>query len=219
MKSGLSVVIAALALALSVPGARADIGINPRVGTLGYGIELSAGLSEKFNLSLGFNNASYKRQDSADGVDYDYNYKLRSADLLASYHPFTGAFRLRAGVLFNGNEVLMTGKPSAGQTYDINGIPYSAAQVGTLTGTLSFNKSAPYFGIGWGNRPNSSWGFTGDIGAVYQGKPKLSLEATGGIAPPPSLAADLEAERQQTEEDLSSFKWYPVVQLGLYFRF
>ena len=218
MKSGLSVVIAALALALSVPGARADIGINPRVGTLGYGIELSAGLSEKLSLSLGTNGYSYKTQKKSGDVDYDFNLKLRSADLLASYHPFTGAFRLRAGVLFNGNEFLMTGRPSAGQTYDINGTTYTSAQVGTLTGKLSFNKSAPYFGIGWGNRPNGSWGFTGDIGAVYQGKPKLSLEATGAAATA-GLSSNLEAERQRTEQDLQSFKWYPVLSFGLYFRF
>jgi len=219
MKSQWLAVAAGLGLALSVPAARADIGINPRVGLLGYGIELSAGVNDKLSVGLGLNNARRKRQDNSEGVDYEFDFRLRSAELLANYHPMGGAFRLRGGVLFNQNEFLLTGRPDASGTFNFNGMTYNASQVGSLTGKLSFNRSAPYLGLGWGNRPNGSWGLTFDLGAVYQGKPKLSLEATGGIAPPPSLAADLEAERRQAEEDLSSFKWYPVLQLGLYFRF
>jgi len=219
MKPGLSIVIAALELVLAVPDARADIGINPRVGFLGYGIEVSSGVSDRLSLGVGFNNATRKRQGTTEGVDYEYDLRLRSGEVMANFHPFAGAFRLRAGALLNRNEFILTGRPGGSGTYDFNGTTYTAAQVGTLTGKLSFNKSAPYLGLGWGNRPNGSWGVTFDLGAVYQGKPKLSLEATGGTATPPTLAANLEAERQQAEEDLSSFKWYPVIQLGLYFRF
>jgi hypothetical protein len=218
MKSVLSLVIAVSALALSVPAARADIGINPRVGTLGYGIELSAGVSDKLSVGLGFNNVSRTRQDKSSDVEYEFDLRLRSAELLANYHPFAGAFRLRAGVLINRNEFLLNGKPGP-SGFDFNGQTFTQAEVGSLTGKLSFNKSAPYIGLGWGNRPNGSWGVTFDLGAVYQGKPKLSLETTGGTLPPSSYAAQLEAERQQAEEDLSSFKWWPVIQLGMYFRF
>jgi hypothetical protein len=208
---------AGLALALAALGAKADIGINPRAGTLGLGVELSAGLSDRWSLGVGLNNRKFKRQDTTGGVDYEYDLRLRSAEVLANFHPFAGAFRLRAGVLLNRNEFGLTGEPSGG-TYEFNGVTYTAAEVGTLTGKVSFKKSAPYLGLGWGNRPNGSWGVTFDLGAVYQGKPKLALEATGA-AGNPTLAADLEAERQQAEEDLSSFKWWPVIQLGLYFRF
>jgi len=192
--------------------------MNPRVGSLGYGIEFSAGVSDRLSLGVGFNNATRKRQGNTDGVDYEYDLRLRSGEVMANFHPFAGAFRLRAGALLNRNEFLLTGQPGGSGTYEFNGVSYPASTVGTLTGKLSFNKSAPYLGLGWGNRPNGSWGVTFDLGAVYQGKPKLALEATGAAADP-ALAADLEAERQQAEEDLSSFKWYPVVQLGLYFRF
>jgi len=177
MKSPSYVVAAGLVLALSVPAARADIGINPRVGTLGYGIEISTEVSDKLNVGLGFNNLSRTRQDNTDGVDYQFDLKLRSFEVLANYHPFGGHFRLRGGLLLNRNEFDLTGQPSGG-TYDFNGVIYPAAAVGSLTGKLSFNKTAPYLGLGWGNRPNGSWGVTFDLGAVYQGKPKLSLEAT-----------------------------------------
>jgi len=209
---------AGLALALFVPAVEADIGVNPRIGSLGYGIELSTGLSDRWSIGIGLNNRRFKRQDTTDGVDYDYELRFRSGEVLANFHPMRGAFRLRAGVLLNRNEFELTGKPGGTGTYDFNGVTYTAAQVGSLTGKLSFNKTSPYLGLGWGNRPNGSWGVTFDLGAVYQGKPKLGLQATGAAADP-ALAADLEAERQQAEDDLSSFKWWPVIQLGMYFRF
>lgn len=69
-----------------------------------------------------------------------------------------------------------------------------------------------------GNRPNGNFGLTVDIGALYQGSPKLSLSATGALSDP-NLASNLEAERASAESDLSKFKWYPVLSLGLYYRF
>ena len=193
-----------------------DWGVNLKAGTLGAGVEMSKSLGDKFSAGLGFNSYNYKTTDSASGIDYDYKLELQSASLLANYHPFSGAFRFTGGVLYNNNELKLTGKPSAGSTYTINGVTYTAAQVGTLTGTLTFNKTAPYLGLGWGNRPGSKLGLSADIGALYQGSPKLSLSATGSVT---GLSSNLEQERKSAEEDLGSFKWYPVLSLGVYFRF
>jgi len=218
MKNYFIPVCTALLWIASVNLARADIGLNAKAGTLGAGVELSKSFSEKFNVSLGFNAYDLKTTDSSSDIDYDFNFDLQSVALLGHYHPFSGIFRLTAGALYNKNELKLTGKPSAGSTYSINGVSYTAAQVGTLTGTLTFNSTAPYFGLGWGNRPGGTLGLSADIGVLYQGSPKLALSATGALSDP-TLAADLERERQSAESDLSDFKWYPVVSLGLYYRF
>ncbi len=133
-----------------------------------------------------------------------------------NYHPFSGTFRFTGGLLYNKNELNLTGKPSSGSTYVINGTTYTAAEVGTLTGKLTFNSTAPYLGIGWGNRPGGKLGLTADIGVLYQGSPKLALAATGAAA---GLDSDIEQERRSAEEDLNDFKWYPALSLGVYFRF
>ncbi|MBI3570290.1 MAG: hypothetical protein HY082_04195 [Gammaproteobacteria bacterium] len=206
-----------LILALPVTVAYADVGVNLKAGTLGAGVELSKGLSDKFSVSLGFNTYNYKTSDTTSDISYDFKFELQSAALLANYHPFSGVFRLTGGVLYDNNELSLTGKPS-GANYTINGVTYSSSAVGNLTGKLTFNKTAPYLGIGWGNRPNSRFGLSADIGALYQGSPKLSLSATGALSDP-VLAADLERERASAESDLSKYKWYPVLSLGMYFRF
>ena len=208
--------ILTLCAAPSLAASADDVGVNLKAGTLGAGIELSKSLSDKFSVNLGFNSYNYKTTDTTNGIDYDFKYELQSAGLLGNYHPFAGAFRFTGGVLYNNNELKLTGKPSAGSTYTINGVTYTAAQVGTLTGKLTFNKTAPYLGLGWGNRPGSKFGLSADLGVLYQGSPKLTLTATGAAA---GLSSDLEQERKKAESDLADFKWYPVLSLGLYFRF
>lgn len=198
--------------------ALADTGVNLKAGTLGAGVELSRSFSDKLSVGLGFNAYDHKTTDSASDIDYDFNFDLQSVALLANYHPFGGAFRFTGGALYNNNELKLTGKPAAGSTYTINGVTYTAAQVGTLTGTLVFDKTAPYLGLGWGNRPNSRLGMSFDIGALYQGSPGLTLNATGALSDP-ALASDLEQERRSAEDDLKDFKWYPVISFGMYFRF
>ncbi|GAB4513734.1 MAG: hypothetical protein Tsb0026_18690 [Sulfuricaulis sp.] len=205
-----------LMLVLPVTVVQADVGINLKAGTLGAGVELSKSFSDKFSMGLGFNSYDYKTTDRASDIDYDFNFDLQSVALLANYHPFSGVFRLTAGALYNKNELNLTGKPTAGSTYTINGVSYTAAQVGTLSGKLTFNSTAPYLGLGWGNRPGGRWGLSADIGVLYQGSPKLTMSATGAAA---GLAADIEQERRSAEEDLSDLKWYPVLSLGMYFRF
>ncbi len=211
------IVCTVLMLPWLVDIAEADVGVNLKAGTLGVGVELSKSFSDKFSLGLGFNSYNYKTTDSASDVNYDFNYDLQSIALLANYHPFSGVFRFTGGVLYNNNELDLTGKPT-GSNYVINGVTYTAAQVGTLNGKLTFNRAAPYLGLGWGNRPGGRLGLSADIGVLYQGSPKLSLNATGALSDP-TLASNLEQERRSEEEDLSNFKWYPVLSLGVYFRF
>jgi hypothetical protein len=196
----------------------ADIGVSPKVGTLGAGVVISKGYSEKFSINIDLNTFSYDTTENENNIDYDFEFDLQTIGLLGNYHPFGGSFRLTAGMYINNNEFNLTGKPNAGGTFEIGNATYTAAQVGTLTGRVAFDSTAPYVGIGWGNRPEKHFGFTLDIGALYQGSPELTLQATGALANP-ALAADVERERQELQNDLDDFKWYPVVSLGLYFRF
>ncbi len=211
-----SFVLAAAVLAAG--HARADLGLQAKAGTLGIGLEVASGFGDRFSLSLGVNSIGYRDKDRSGNVDYDHQYDLQSAALLAHYHPDAGFFRLVLGVLYNRNELTLNGIPGPGSTYNINGVTYSAAQVGSLTGTLRFRRTAPYLGIGWGNRPHGYYGISIDLGFLYQGSPSLSLNASGASSDP-ALAADLEVERQQAESDLRGLKWFPVASVGLYRRF
>ena len=93
----------------------------------------------------------------------------------------------------------------------------------TLNANVSWSKEwAPYLGIGWGNAADDNTldlpvaiGFSLDIGAFYTGSPDVVLTDSSGVVP----VADLLAEQAQIEDDLSGFKFYPVITVGIHIRF
>ena len=112
----------------------------------------------------------------------------------------------------------MTGTPTSG-TYTLNGHTYTAQQVGSLTGKTHFNGAAPYVGIGWGDPMDGGrLTFTANVGAIYQGAPNISLTATGAAANP-QLASDVQAEQNRVNSKVSGYQWWPVMGVGLMYRF
>jgi len=203
-------------------GSPDNLGAEIGISTLGLGIEGSYAFNDTFSASLGLNHYKYSTSDVSSDIDYDIDLKLQSIALLGNYFPFHGVFRISAGIFSNDNKISMDAKPAG--SYDIGNSQYSAADIGTLTAKVSFNKIAPYLGIGWGKRESKGFGMTGDIGVLFQGSPKLEMTATGPITDPSNplhsqFTADLERERQSAQDDLSDFKMYPVLGIGLSYRF
>ena len=68
-------------------------------------------------------------------------------------------------------------------------------------------------------------GFVFPCGAIYGGTPSVSLSATCGTAAPPGSSActqlqnSLAGERAQLASDVTAAKWYPVLNIGLAYRF
>ena len=92
--------------------------------------------------------------------------------------------------------------------------------MGALTAAIDFNTLSPYIGIGWGNplRQDSRWTFAFDLGLLYQGSPKVDLTATNpGVLT--ALNADLIVEEANVSQSLRSFKYYPVISLGVSYNF
>jgi len=98
---------------------------------------------------------------------------------------------------------------------------YDWNQIGTLSGGIEIDQVAPYVGIGWGNplTHHRRWGFTCDFGVAFISSPDVSLSADGTLASDPAFKANLEKERNNLEEDMESFKYYPVIALSFFYRF
>ncbi len=188
-------------------------------GTLGVGPQIGMVIvPNKLDARLNFGYLHYSYNTTSDGVYYDGHLKLQNVGLLGDWHPMGGAFRLTAGLFYNDNKFDLTGQPSGG-TYTINGNTYTAAQAGTVTASVDFNSVAPYVGFGWGdNSDGAGLHFTSDFGVMYQGTPSAHVTATGAAANP-ALASDVQAAQAKLQSDLNNFKWYPVVQVGLVYRF
>ena len=188
-------------------------------GTLGAGLLAEATINRHFDARLGVNALSYSYNTNSGGVAYSGHLKLQTFEVLGDWHPWaSSSFRLTAGALVNNNKFDLTGQSSGG-AYTFNGVTYTAAQAGSVSAQVTFNQAAPYVGIGWGG-DNGSAGlhFSSDIGVAYQGSPRARITATGA-ASNAALASNVAAAQSKLQSDLSSFRYYPVVELGLTYRF
>ncbi|NHQ60889.1 hypothetical protein G9409_09920 [Chlorobium sp. BLA1] len=217
-----AVLVSLLSLCLS-PSAFADTGDvagTLKGGTLGLGAEVTVGLTSSINARAGFNTLNYDGSTTESDIKYDYTLKLQSIPLLLDWHPFDASgFRLSSGAVFNSNKVNATGAPQG--TYTIGGTTYTTAQIATLSGDVTFNNVSPYAGIGWGNAVGTDSGLSIalDLGVVFQGTPNVSLAASGPIATDATFKTNLAKETTDLESNIKSLKYYPVISLGLAYKF
>lgn len=217
---------ACLALASFAPDAQADtgsVGVGVKAGTLGIGGEVTVGIIPDFNIRSGYNAFNYNGSITKNNNPYEYTLKLSSFPLLVDWHPFDGSgFRMSAGVLFNNNKVDASGKLNTTVTFKIGDKEYTASDLGTLAGGVTFNSTAPFAGIGWGNAAGAKDGglsFALDLGVVFQGSPKVALNATGPVASTPEFKAELDKEISRLESDIKNLQYYPVASLGIAYSF
>jgi len=220
-------VIAAVLACFSIPAvaedvSAANIGISGMTGTSGIGFYVSVPLLQTLNARFGANYFNYNMNGSTSDMDYRYKLKLNTVDALADWHPMENGFRVSAGVLWNGNKIDARAKASGG-FYELQGNKYDASLAGDLKGRVKFNDVAPYLGIGWGSAPRAKgWSFSGDLGVIFQGSPSVSLQNQNcqlGAGLCAQLQDDLEKERKELEDDVKNFRYFPVIRLGVGYRF
>lgn len=201
-----------------------EVAVAPRISTQGIGLDLVTGINDRLNLRLGGYQYSYDKDIDSDDATFGGDLQLQSAGLLADYHPFAGHFRLSVGAFYNGNKLDVTAKPNAAGNYVFNGNTYDAADF-QGSGKLTFKKFAPYVGFGGGNAiRGSNWSFMWDVGALYQNKGtvKLNAEIINPLVTPAIQAQfqqDVLFEQQSLQDDVNDYKWYPVISLGFAYRF
>jgi hypothetical protein len=197
------------------------LGITTRVGTLGVGLDVAKSLTSQVDGRLGFNfgNVGFNRTDS--GINYDSQLNLSSVQLFGDYRPFGGGFRVTGGLIAQNNRFSVTSKPNGNGSYTIDGTQYSASQVGNLNGEFKYaNSIAPYFGIGFGQPANSGFGFNADLGVMFTGAPKVSLDASNpDFNNNPTTRSAIDNQARRTENELRGFNVYPVLSVGVSYGF
>jgi hypothetical protein len=200
----------------------ADFGglaIAGRSGSLGFGGELMVNFLPQVNGRFGVTYFPLSVDGEIGDVNYDFDLRVLTFPLTADWYPFKNPFHLSAGIIVNETSIDLDTRSSASLT--IGGTTYSAAELGAVRGDVSFNRIAPYVGIGWGNAfgKEKRWGILSDLGVAFLGKPKVALSATGPIASDPTFMGDLAREEQELEDDLDILRFYPVFSISLFYRF
>jgi hypothetical protein len=211
-----------------------SIGVGVKVSTLGIGGEVAVGLSQRSNVRFGFNAFSYGNTFNKDGATYKGTLDLRSAQATYDIFPVRW-FHISPGVLlYNGNKVTAKVSVPGGQTFTLSNTTYlsDAADPVTGTGKLTVYKAAPMVLFGIGNLVPRSGHFSAsfEIGAAYQGPPRVALNLGGSacdssglfcrsISSDPTIQSNISAEQTKLNKSASPYKFYPVLSFGFGYRF
>jgi len=189
--------------------------VSSKGGTLGLGGELTTEIISNVNARVGINALEFDfDEEEVEDVEYDLEGDFSSLSVIIDWHILDDSFRISGGVLSMNNGIEMNARPTV--SAEIGNTIYTPAQIGTLNGSLDIDGLSPYVGIGWGNpfAGKRRWGFTLDLGLAFTDSPDVKLSSTGIVT-----SADLEKERRDIEDDFDSLRCYPVISLGLFFRF
>ncbi len=216
------------------PAGALDIGIGAKVGTAGPGIDLSVGLTRTIAVRLSLTDFDIDDEEEtvtvgdggAEGdIDAELGLDFGSNALLLDWYVFNGSFHLTAGMMrHNGgmdfSGTLLSDIVVDGQALAANDI------VGEIGGEIDLADSyQPYLGIGWGRKAGDGIGLsiTVDVGVVLL-DPSADFTATVNPGGDNTLSqAELDQRLRDLEDDaetdLDSFEAWPIVSLGLNFRF
>jgi hypothetical protein len=215
----------ALSAGLFATAAHGQVALTADLGSTGAGLHLVAPISASLNGRVGANYMHHSFKEKSGSINYDVKGKLQTVDFLLDYYPMANsALRLTAGAIYNGNGFAANVIGNGTSSIKVNGTTYNIMQVGAVHGDIDFRKAASYLGIGWGNALASArkWNFSADVGAFYQGKPKVTLVNEGcsaSAAVCTALASDVQAEKARFENESGSYKVYPVLRVGVSYRF
>lgn len=211
------------------------IGVAVGIGTLGVTIQGATAITPRSNLRLGFNVFNFSDNFDKDGISYDGTLDLRSVEVLYDQYLFGGLHISPGLMLYNGNKLGLAESVPGGQSFTLGGVTYFSNSSNPVNGTggITMRKAAPMILIGFGNLlPRSSRRFTlnFDIGAVFQGQPKASLNLTGtactapgsgcvNAATDPGIQSNIQSEQNKLNKSVSFFKYYPVISLTFGYKF
>lgn len=191
-----------------------------RAGTLGVGLEISHLLSDHFGVRVGGNYFSLKQKQTEQSIAYDATVKLQAFTGLLDWYPGRrGVFHFSAGAISNPMTLNGVGTPETGATYTINSVDYTASQIGTFTASAKYASVLPYVGLGFGTPASKSHGIgvVFDVGAAI-GKPTVNLSSSNA-ANVSGLQANINAETAKVRKVADKLPLWPVVSLGLTYRF
>jgi hypothetical protein len=191
--------------ALAAAGSAHAFGIGVRAGTTGLGADVAWDLAPTLSARLGYSGGKFGYDADTDQFSYDGDIKLSNVNALLDFAPLGPFFRISGGVIFNDNK------------FDVRGT--SSSFPGAITGSVKSGKSAaPYLGIGFGRVAGAGVNFYADLGVMFQGSPRATLNADcTGLSGPQctTLQNEAAAEQARLQDELKNFKYYPVLNIGL----
>jgi hypothetical protein len=203
-----------------------------RAGTLGTGIEIATPLAGRINLRSGFNFFAFTDPFSIDGVGYNARLHLQSSQTTLDW--FVGRFHISPGFLYFKSGMSAPVSVGPGQTFVLGTQTFLNSVDDPVSGSSSViypRTFAPLLLFGYGNllpRSGEHLSLPIEVGVAYTGPPQISVALNGTACVTDgcvnfSQNADaqkfLKQEIQILNDDLKHYPVFPIVSVGLAYRF
>lgn len=169
------------------------------------------------------------------GAFLDFGYGFKSNDVryagrihfntgggFVDWHPLASPWLITAGAVSGQRKVDVSAKPSLPGVITIHGVTYPVTEVGSVVGSIDYGAAAPVIGIGWDNTfyTRRGWGLRALAGVEFgDHPPATALHAIGPLATNPAVISGVQAEQTSLRRQAADFSYFPVVQLGVNYRF
>ena len=133
-------------------------------------------------------------------------------------HPFRNGWFVSGGAFQGARNASFAGAPTGDVVID--GITFTPADIGTVMGEANLPSTSPFVGLGWDEAQHDRSGVTFRfMGGAAFGAPKVHLWDVGPYSDTPQIQEWLATEEAQAQSDADPWKAYPVVQVGIGYRF
>ena len=213
-----------------------NVGLAVKASLLGIGFEAATPITYHTNIRAGFNMFSYSRGFNNDGVNYNASLRFRSFETHFDWFPFSGGFHLSPGLMvYNDNKISANATVPGTNSFTLGGTTYVSDPSNPIAGTgkIGFNTVAPTFLLGWGNlvpRKHKHFTVPFEFGFMYQGAPQATLALAGNVcdsnglnchnvAGDTTFQSNVTAQQNKINNDMSFFKFYPLISVGFGYKF
>jgi hypothetical protein len=211
-----------------------SIAIGFTANTLGASVEFATPVSRSFNLRSSVNVFAFDYPFAIDGVNYDARLHLKSTGTTLDWFPLHGGFHISPGFLYVKNSMAAGASVGAGMTFTLGSQQFTNSVDDPVNGSASVvfpNKIAPMLLLGFGNiipRSGRHLSFPFEFGAAYTGVPRINVALSGtactsqgcsSFAQNAAAQSDVTAEVDKLNEDLKRVPVYPILSMGVAYRF
>ena len=190
--------------------------LSLHLGTQGVGLEFKYHLIQKLSARAGFSILPIKTDKVVQSFSSDTDDQLKASftnvRILLDYPIIGKGVRLVAGgaYFFKADGTI---ESNAQEGFNLGDRHFTAEEVGMMKIRADWKGLRPYAGLAFfRDFPRNRINVTLDLGLYHLGSPKVTTSSTG------MLYLD-DTNRQLLEDNLSTYKWLPLGQLAINYKF
>jgi hypothetical protein len=199
--------------------------------TLGAGFQIATPIAGRINLRYGFNLVEFTDPFSIDGINYHAGIHLRSSQTTVDW--FFGSFHISPGLLYLKNNMSAPVSVGPGQTFVLGTQTFLNSVDDPVVGSSSVTYPRTYSPLllfGYGNvlpRSGRHLSLPVEAGVAFTGAPQINLNLNGTACVTNGCVTFLQStaqgslkdELQILNDDLKHYSVFPIVSVGLAYRF